>query len=113
MYESKPPFNSDFQDILMSEPFFNNFAAQNNLNYPNTTQPPSSTLSEFDALQAMLGTNNGNSGQNQQNSPNNAMQDFNIQYSDNSLFSSPSPHTNLLVLRSSHYYLNPFNSSDD
>ena len=95
MYETEPSLNSELQDILMCESFFDDFAASNNVNdNPNTNQPPSATLSEFEAqIQAILDANNnsdlGSSGQNQQNSPNNAMQDFNNFQYDNTLFSSP------------------------
>jgi hypothetical protein len=100
MYETDPLLNgepTELQDLGLLT-FFDDFATIDN-NSNTAAQPPSATLSEFEAqIQALFSGNNnnydlGNSGQNQNFSSN--VEDFNnFQYSvptspDNPLFSSP------------------------
>ncbi|EXX51136.1 uncharacterized protein OCT59_001941 [Rhizophagus irregularis] len=99
MYETDPLLNgeqTEIQDLGLLT-FFDDFATIDNNS--NTAQPPSTTLSEFEAqIQAIFSGNNdyndlGSPGQNQNFSSN--IDDFsNFQYSvptspDNPLFSSP------------------------
>ncbi|CAG8488493.1 3562_t:CDS:2 [Funneliformis caledonium] len=67
MFETNPyasglPQSIELQDLLMCESLFDEFTTTNNLsNNPNTTQPPSTTMSEFEAqIQAMLAANSNN-----------------------------------------------------
>ncbi|CAG8491218.1 362_t:CDS:1, partial [Funneliformis mosseae] len=67
MFETNPyasglPQSTELQDLLMCESLFDEFTTTNNLNNnPNTTQPPSTTMSEFEAqIQAMLAANSNN-----------------------------------------------------
>ncbi|GBC09054.1 hypothetical protein RclHR1_08590005 [Rhizophagus clarus] len=115
MYETEPLLDgeqAELQDLDLFT-FFDNFAAIDNNS--NTTQPPSATLSEFEAqIQAIFSGNNdySNSGQNQNFSNN--VEDFNnFQYSvptppDNALFSSPDI---LASLSSPDSFLNSPNSN--